>query len=203
MKLFKKTLRKIVVIVLITVFVFTFTASATATTQADLLSLIQSLSTQYTGPNAQNALAQAYVWLRQNTIDDAQAAYIAGHIQAALSLAGDATAFLELSASQVQQILYHANAAAEALNLTLATDLAGGTFTFRDASGNVAVTATATTGPSGTSAGIIQQTGIDHSVVIIITLAVASLFGVAAITSVSVRKKKQSISIEASDHTYS
>ncbi|MCL2249480.1 MAG: hypothetical protein FWC13_09430 [Oscillospiraceae bacterium] len=187
MKLSKNTLKRVVTIILITVFVFAFTASAFAATQSDLIAFIQNLRALRPGPNSQNALAQAYVWLRQTTITDAEATTIMSQLNSAVASAGDANAFIDLSAAQLQEILLQANAASETLNLTLAADLDAGTFILRDAAGNIIVSATAYT-------GIIQQTGIDHSGVIIITIAIVALFGVAAITSVAIRKKKQAIS---------
>jgi len=134
-------------------------------------------------PQAAKQVSDARAWLASDgeSLAAGSGAKVAAQIDAAISTAGSAKTMAAMSAEQQEKIVGNIQAAATAAGLKAAVSADGKTITVTDSAGKVISTASA--------ANPVKQTGIDTTTIVIITIAITTLFGVAVVAAVATRKK--------------
>jgi hypothetical protein len=207
----KKALISVLVIV---VMVVTFAVPATAddSGNAEIIARLNELLAEYGGtPTVDRAISDAKTWLAtSDPITPWQAEQIIGHIDAAARAAGDATSLAELRDSGfLENVQAQVSAGLAVLDLGLTFD-ANGRPVIIDEDGDVVyrlppiggyTPPATTTPPDGTTPpdelpspgdGVIKQTGIDTSLLVITMIGITVLFGTAVVVAMVTRKKRLS-----------
>ncbi|MDR2569101.1 MAG: hypothetical protein LBD23_02230 [Oscillospiraceae bacterium] len=176
-------------LILVIVMLVAFSVPAMASNGADIINdrLIELAITYSGNARAISVISDARSWLavpaNADTISASDANSIVGHIDTAVSAAGDAEFLGEMTSAQQNKIMASINSAAGVLGWTVNINTSSGVVSIRDADGN-SVT-------SISLGNTIKQTGLDMALIIIVIAGITVLFGIAIIIAVMPDKKKR------------
>lgn len=182
--------KKLMTLVLVAIMFTLLAIPAAAQTGAEVLeAALNDLEGRLAGnANAAAAISQARTQLAdpefRASISVAQATEKVAHKDAALATLGDAAYLSDLSAEEVARIMSHVESAAAVSGWTASLDTTNMIVSIRAADDAPIVTA-----PAGR--GVIRQTGIDASRLIVVIVALTALFGAAMLVAVRTRAGKK------------
>lgn len=183
-------MKKFVSLILVVIFLVAFSVPAIATTPAQrVIAALDAVQAQFSNDaRVVRGVSQIRTWLANEanaaTITDDIADTIVSQITAALNTAGDATSLSALNRDQLLAIQSNIERAAAAASLTPDVTVSGDIWTI-----NVTDQA-GTTVFNTTNRPIIQQTGIDASVLIAIIIGITLIFGAAIVVAVYTKKRQ-------------
>jgi len=179
--------RILISLTLVVIMIAVFSLPATASEADDVKAALAGLQAKFPdAPQVAKIVSDANTWLAQNgdSLPEGSGAAVSAQISAAIATAGSATNLSQLSEAQRNSILGNITAAADAVDLSFSTSFSGGTYTFTLRSSDGRVISTAANNP-------IKQTGLDTKTIILITIGITALFGVAIAVALITGKKRQ------------
>jgi len=179
--------RILISLTLVVIILTAFTIPAVAAEVDDVKAALAKIQAQF--PDVEQVaklVSDANTWLASNgdELPAGSGAIVSAQINAAIATAGSASTIAGLSEAERNSILSNITTAASAVDLTFSAGVTGGvySFTLKDAEGNVISTA---------SNNPIKQTGLDATTIIIVSIVITILFGVAIVAAILFGKKRQ------------
>jgi len=179
--------RILISFMLVIIMLALFSLPAAASETDDVRAALAKIQAQFPGvEQVAKLVSDANTWLVANgdNLPTGSGAIVEAQVNAAIATAGGASSLSALSEAQRNSILGNIAAAADAVNLAFSVSISGGvyTFTLRNADGTVI--STAANNP-------IKQTGQDTITIVIITIGITILFGIAITVALITGKKRQ------------